>query len=164
MPRLLHILSRRRAERGSTALEMALIAPVFFLMFIGITEISLMMLTQHLLENATFNASRLAKTGYVATGQTQMATVLAALDSELGSLAPLIDVTKIGMTSTAYGNLSQINQPGQGIAGLGTAQQVVVYTISYPWKFFTPMIGQIIGDANNIMTLTSRIVVRNEPY
>ena len=153
-----------RARRGITALEMALIAPVFFTMLMGVVEVSLVMLAQHLLENATFNASRLAKTGYVTTGKTQMATVMAALDGELGSLAPLIDVTKLSMTSTAYGNLSQINQPGQGVAGLGAAQQVVVYTVSYPWKFFTPMIGQIMGDANNMLTLTSRIVVRNEPY
>lgn len=162
-----HLFARRisdRARRGVTALEMALIAPVFFLIFIGIMEVSLIMLTQHLLENATFNASRLAKTGYVAAGKTQMDTVMAGLDGELGSLAPLINVANISMTSTSYGSLSQIGQPGQGVSGLGAEQQVVVYTVSYPWKIFTPMVSQIIGDNNGIITLTSRIVARNEPY
>jgi Flp pilus assembly protein TadG len=155
---------RHRASKGTTAIEFALIAPTFFLLFIGLVEISLIMLAQNLLENATFNASRMAKTGYVVNGETQMQTVIGVLDTELGSLAPLLDVGKITMTSTAYGNLSQIGQPGQGTTGLGTAQQVVVYTVSYPWQIFTPIISTIIGDDNGIITLTSRIVVRNEPY
>lgn len=155
---------RDKSRRGSTAVEFAIIAPVFFMLFIGLTEISLIMLGQHLLENATFNSSRLAKTGYITAGKTQMETVMAALNAELGSLAPLIDVSKVTMTSTAYGNLSQIGQPEQGVASLGTAQQVVVYTVSYPWKLFTPMISDIMGDEHGIMVLTSRIVVRNEPY
>lgn len=153
-----------RLRRGAAAIEFALVAPAFFLIFIGVVEMSLAMLAQHLLENATFNASRLAKTGYIATGRTQIQTVMDVLDTELGSLAPLIDVAKISFTSTAFGQLDRIGLPGQGADGLGAADQIVVYTISYPWKIFTPMISNIIGDANGIITLTSHIVVRNEPY
>ncbi len=154
----------KRGERGATALEMALVAPVFFLLFIGIVEISLIALTQHLLENSTFNSSRLAKTGYVAEGKTQLDTIMEALNKEMSSLAPLVDVTKLSVTSTSYGNLSNIGQPEQGTAGLGTSGQVVVYTVSYPWKMFTPMIGNLIGDENGMVNITSRIVVKNEPY
>ena len=152
-----------RLRRGTTSIEFALIAPVFFMMFIGVIEMSLMMLTQHLLESATFNASRLAKTGFVAAGHTQIETVMDTLDTELAGLAPLIDVAKITFTSTSYGQLSQIGLE-DGTEGLGASDQVVVYTISYPWKFFTPMIGNIIGDQNLTINLNSRIVVRNEPY
>lgn len=155
---------RRKAERGITAIEFALIAPIFFMFLIGITEISLLLLAEHLLENASYNASRVAKTGYVAAGKTQMETVMDELILRLQGLAPLLDVAKISMTSTAYGSLSDIGQPEQGEEGLGTPEQVVVYTITYPWKIFTPMIGTIIGDENYIINLSSRIVVRNEPY
>ncbi len=153
-----------KPRKGATAVEMALIAPVFFMMLMGVTETSLIMLVQHLLESATFNASRLAKTGFVTEGRTQLETVMDSLNTQLGHLSPLVDVSKLSMISTSYGNLSQIDQPEQGTEGLGTAQEVVVYTISYPWKFFTPMIGDIIGDENVRVQLTSRIVVRNEPY
>src|SRR6185312_2359431 len=47
-------------RKGTTAVEMALIAPVFFLFLIGGTEMSLVLLTQHLMENAAYNTSRLA--------------------------------------------------------------------------------------------------------
>jgi hypothetical protein len=155
---------RNRFRKGTTAVEFAIIAPVFFLFFIGIVEISMIMLTQHLLENATYNASRLAKTGYVAAGKTQLETVMDVIDRELGSLSPLISVARLSFRSTVYGQLSQIDLPGQGAAGLGAADQVVVYTVSYPWKVFTPMMSDIIADDNGIINLTSRIVVRNEPY
>lgn len=154
-----------KARRGITAVEFALIAPVLMMFLMGITELSLILLAQHLLENATYNASRLAKTGYIEEDQTQLDTVTAELHDRLSGLSPLLDVSKITMISTAYGDLSAIGQPEQGEEEtLGTPGQVVVYTVSYPWKMFTPMIGNIMGDENKIITLSSRIVVRNEPY
>ncbi len=147
-----------------TAVEFALISPFVILFLVGVTELSLILLAQHLLENATYNASRLAKTGYVEEGKTQMATVTDALLTRLSGLNPLLDPTKVTLTSTAYGDLSAIGQPDQGEDSLGTPEQVVVYTVSYPWKIFTPLIGNLMGDENKLITLTSRIVVRNEPY
>jgi len=152
-----------RLRLGVTAVEMALIAPAFFLLFIGITEISLIMLAQHLLENASYNASRLAKTGYIAEGHTQLETVMDVLNRELGSLSPLINVSRLSFSSTGYGELSDIGQ-SEGSEGLGMAEQIVVFTISYPWQTFTPLMGEILGDENGIINLSSRIVVRNEPY
>jgi len=154
----------KKAKRGVAAMEFAMILPAFVLLMVGTTEISLVMLTQHLLENATYNASRTAKTGYIVAGKTQLETVMDVLLTRLGGLSPLIDPARLTVTSEAYGNLSQIGQPDQGEAGLGTADQVVVYTISYPWQTFTPLIGRLIGDENGIINLSSRIVVRNEPY
>lgn len=154
----------RRKQRGVAAVEFALIAPLFFLFLIGIMEVSLILLADHLLESATFNASRTGKTGYIETGKTQEQTVMDALFDRLQGLYPLIDPGKIQVSSQAYGNLSDIGQPEQEIEGLGVPGQVVVYTVTYPWKLFTPLIGQLMGDQNNIINLTSRIVVRNEPY
>lgn len=145
------------------AIEFALIAPALFFLLIGIMEISLIMLTEHLLENATYNASRTSKTGYIAEGKTQLETVMEVLNKRLAGLAPLLDSSKVTVTTTKYGKLSDIGQPEQGIESLGAAGEIVVYTVSYPWEFFTPLIGDLMGDEYGIMTLSSRIVVRNEP-
>ena len=155
---------KNRKRRAATAVEMALIAPVFFMMLMGTMETSLIMLAQHLLENAAYNASRLGKTGYVTAGKTQAETVRAALDKELNSLAPLINTDGVVMDSAAYADLSNIGVPGQETVGLGTASQVVVYTVTYSWKTFTPLMAEIIGDTTGNVKLTARIVVRNEPY
>lgn len=163
--RLLSFRSKHsKGERGVTAIEFALIAPLLIMLLVGITEMSLVLLANHLLENATYNASRTGKTGYVAAGQTQLETVTGVLLARLSGLAPLIDPTKITITTTSYGSLSDIGQPDEGTeSSLGTASEVVVYTITYPWTMFTPLIGNLIGDANRVINLTSRIVVRNEP-
>lgn len=150
------------ARKGTTAVEMALVAPVFFLLLMGMTEIGLMLGAQQLLENATFNTSRLAKTGYAANGLTQSQTVNQILDNELQSYGALINVNNVTMTSTSYTTFSGIGG-ASGVNGLGTASQIVVYTVSYPWKLFTPLLSAIIG-TNGFVTLTSQIVVRNEPY
>jgi len=156
--------AHNRFRKGLTSIEFALIAPAFFLIFIGLIEMSLMMLAQHLIENATFNASRLAKTGFIAEGKTQLETVMDVINRELGSLSPLINSSRVTFTSTVYGQITDIDVPEQGVAGLGTAEDIVVYTISYPWQVFTPLMNDIIGDQDGIIRLTSRIVVRNEPY
>jgi Flp pilus assembly protein TadG len=158
---------RTRAQSGVTAVEVALIAPAFFLLLIGTIEFALMMATQQLLDNATFNASRVGSTGYAASGQTQTQTVTQILNNELASFGSLINVNQVTLTSTSYNDFASIGTGGT--SGMGTPDQIVVYTVSYPWTFFTPMMGQILGSWNNtlhawVLNLTSQIVVRNEPY
>lgn len=153
-----------KKRKGVASIEFALIAPVLFFFLIGITEISLVMLAEHLLENATYNASRTSKTGYVAENKTQIETVMEELNKRLSGLAPLLDQSKVVVTYKKYADLSAIGQPGQGEDSLGTAGEIVVYTVTYPWKFFTPIVGDIMGDENGLMQISSRIVVRNEPY
>ena len=140
---------------------MALITPVFFTLLIGITEMTLIETAQQLLENAAFNTSRLAKTGFVTSGQTQSQTVSQIMTKELQSFGTFIDTSKVTVTSVAYNSFSAVG--GTGTNGYGTASQIVDYTITYPWSLVTPMIGSIIGTDGKI-TLTSHIVVRDEPY
>jgi Flp pilus assembly protein TadG len=163
----MRLRSPKQKRKGSTAVEMAMLAPAFFLLLIGITELGLVLTAQQILENAAFNASRLAKTGYVATGSTQVATVQQIIVNELGSFGTLIDTSQVVTTATTYNSFSGIGTGGTN--GYGAAQQIVVYTVTYPWKLFTPMIGQLIGTwdvatSSWILNISSRIVVRNEPY
>ncbi len=164
-----NMLRRDKSIQGSTAVEVALLAPVFFLILIGLVELSLLFTAQQLLENAAFNASRLAKSGYAVAGETQAQLVTSLLDNELQSYGSMIDVTQVTTSAESYNSFNAINQAGQGISGFGSASQIVVYTVNYPWKLFTPMLGEIIGTWNSIthtwqVNLTSQIVVRNEPY
>lgn len=153
---------RNTLRCGSVAVEMALITPVFFMMLMGVMETCLMFGAQQLLENAAYNTSRLAKTGFITSGQTQAQTVSQILTTELQSYGALINTANVTMTETDYNSFSSA-AAGGGASGYGTAQQIVVYTITYPWKLFTPMLSAIIG-TNGIVGLTSTIVVRNEPY
>lgn len=165
------IASRRgkakHSRKGAAAVELALIAPIFFMLIVGVVEMTMMMTAQQLMESAAYNTSRLAKTGYVTSGMTQMQTVSQVLNRQLESFGTFIDMSHVTMTAKAYSTFASIGS-GQGSEGLGTAEQIVVYTINYPWKLVTPMLGSLIGSqdayGNWIVNLQSRIVVRNEPY
>ena len=163
MLRLWKFKKRETTEGGATAVEMALITPVFFMLLIGITETSMIETAQQLMENAAYNTSRLAKTGYTAAGQSQSQTVTGIMNKELQAFGSFFDTTKITMTSLAYSSFTAAAGGTGGTNGLGTTQQIVVYTFTYPWKIFTPMIGNLIGTDGKI-TLTAKIVVHNEPY
>ena len=51
----------------------------------------------------------------------------------------------------------------QGSDGPGDAGEVVLYTVTYDWEIFTPLMAHVIGD-NGKITLSSSIAVRNEPW
>lgn len=188
--RTIRLLRNDNHREGMTAVEFALISPVLFLTIIGSLESSMVMFAEHLLEGASFNASRLGKTGFVAAGKTQEQTIKDLLAARVD---PILDPTKITLTSQSYKDYSSINQPepfidangngtrdngenftdvngngvwdaDQGKDGYGQAQEVVVYTVSYPWKLFTPVMKELMGDQQGEIIIKSRIVVRNEPY
>lgn len=179
------------SSEGVTALEFAMIAPVLIAMLMGTIEISLMMFAQYMLESATHQASRTGKTGYsnTAANQTQAQTIASILNARA---ALLFDTSKLSVSSLAYAQFDQIGQPepftdsnnngvrdanenytdvnlnGQydidmGRSSYGTSSEVVVYTATYPWPIFTPVVNQFIGQ-NGTITLSSRFVVKNEPY
>jgi Flp pilus assembly protein TadG len=159
-------LKRNRARRGAFTVEFALLAPPFFLLMMGIIELCLMEGAQQILESAAYNTSRLGKTGYVAGGQTQAQTINQVLINELSSYGSLIDVAHVTTTQASYSSFSGA-AAGGGTLGYGTEEQIVTYTITYPWKIFTPLMCSALGSAcgtGSIVNLTSTIVVRNEPY
>lgn len=183
------LISLLQEDDGASALEFALISPVLLLMTIGIIEISLMMLTQNVMESATFVASRLGKTGYIANQMTREETILQALhDSAEG----LLDTTKVTIATESYNEFGDVGDPepfvdanangvhdngenytdvnanghydtDMGAAGEGNSGQVVVYTVSYPWHVVTPILSAIVGD-HGVFSLTARTVVKNEPF
>ncbi len=46
---------------------------------------------------------------------------------------------------------------------LGSAEQIVIYTVEYPWPVFTPFLKNVLG-TNGIATLSSSALVKNEPF
>lgn len=178
---------RRLGRDGIAALEFALIAPVVMLMLMGVIEFSMIGFVQSVMESATFNASRLGKTGYNTTGVSRTQTIINMINQRT---AGLLDPTMISVSSTAYGQFGSVglnesytdtNANGRydageayvdanangvadiGTSGYGNTGEVVLYTISYPWPIYTPFIGAFFGN-NSTVTISTRAVVKNEPW
>lgn len=172
-----------------TAVEFAFIAPVLLILLFAIIEFSLVMLTNNLMESATSISSRLGKTGFAQSGQSREETILQSVRTRVGSL---IDPAYLNVTTKVYSTFSQIGVPepwtdknGNGIpetgeyddingngtydtdigrAGYGGAGDIVVYTVTYPWSIQTPLIRELIGDKEGNIMLSTKAVVKNEPY
>ncbi len=175
-----------RNTEGVTAIEFAIIAPVFILVLMGIIEFSLVMFTSSVIEGATAASGRYGKTGYTAPYTSRQEQIIATITSKT---AGLLDPDKITITTTVYPafnsieqeepyidtnrngvhdygeDYTDVNSNGQwdssGVAGLGNGNDVVVYTVSYPWEIHTPIIANFL---ENTMLLSSRTVVKNEPF
>jgi len=177
------------SRSGATALEFALIAPILLALIMGIVETGLVFAADILLKNATHTAARTGRTGFVEVDSTREATVITIIKRQADLL---MDPAKLTISSKAYAafegvrtpepfidangngqrddgeNYTDVNGNGQydldrGKTGLGGASQVVLYTVSYPWTFITPMIGNLIAQ-DGVLTLTATAVVQNEPY
>jgi Flp pilus assembly protein TadG len=177
-----------RCVSGITSIEFAMVVPVMMLLIMGIIEFSLIMFTNAVLENAANVTARYGATGFVAAGSSRQDQIIANVRNMTGGL---LDPDRIIITTTVYASFDQVERPetcinpatapcpgtagvnyvdingnGQwdadmGVAGLGNANDIVVYQITYPWPVTTPVINTIIGNPFNI---TVRTVVKNEPY
>jgi Flp pilus assembly pilin Flp len=179
----------RKEQRGVAAVEFAIIAPVFLILIFGIIEVSSILYVTMVLEGATTTSSRLAKTGYQAQGATRQDMIYDMIKQNAGLL---VDTKKISIASLSYGSFSNIGQPepftdlnsngiwnfnepysdvngngkwdsDMGITGLGGANDIVLYKITYPWPVYTPLLSKFMGN-NGIYTITTNVIVKNEPY
>ena len=177
----------KACEKGATAIEFALILPPLVFLILGSIEFSLYLFVQSALEGATFAASRLGKTGYVANEMTREETIRASLDDRIGFF---LNPDKIAITSKSYDDFSSVGKPepfidanhngvrdsnenytdangngvydeDMGVSGAGDAGEVVVYTVTYPWQIMTPFIQDYLGKTSDI---SSKFIVKNEPY
>lgn len=176
-----------RGDDGISTLEFAFIAPILLIIMMGIVEFSLIMFTMAAMESATGITARLGKTGYTAPGMSREQQIVASIENrtagllnplliqisskvysnfdKIGDAEPFIDGNGNGVYNFGEG-YSDVNGNGQwdadmGAAGYGNANDIVVYTVTYPWTIVTPIIGTVLGNPFNISV---RTVVKNEPY
>lgn len=177
----------RYCNKGVTAIEFAFIAPVLLMVIMGTMEIALMMYAQNMMEGSAFLGSRTGKTGYVEEGMTQEETILQTINNRAGIL---LDTDNINITSKSYSEFGDVGQPepfvdtnengvrdygenytdingdgeyseDMGVEGYGLAVEITMYTITYDWPIFSPLLQPFFGASK---TLTATTVVKNEPY
>lgn len=181
---------RADANKGSAALEFAMVAPAFFLLLMGTIEAGVIFFAQSSLQNAVNDAARLVRTGQSAcftkdsnnkcqpmTADQFRAQVCSEVSALLqncsadanGNSDLQFDVTAYPSGFTAAANSSPLDAqrslPNLTTFNIGNACDVVLVRAFYRWPVFTPMLSFFLADMNdNKHLLATAAAFRNEPY
>jgi len=159
---------------GVTAVEFSMIAVPFVFMTVGIIEMALVFTSQALLQESTFTASRLIRTGQLqqspSAGQEDMFRDAVCDFSAL--LIPCDDiqfqVVEVPSFDEADDNPPQFDDEGNLLDtpfDPGEASSVVVIRVVYNYPIRTPLMEPLLANHDNgVRTMLSTIVLQTEPY
>jgi Flp pilus assembly protein TadG len=162
-----------RRQEGTTAIEFSLMAIPYFMLTIGIMEVSIMYASACLLEGATNSAARLIRTGQVQQAEgvdpqemfrdaiCDYASVLLACDKIVIEVRPMDSFTDYDALAAQYdedGNLVS-----QGFDAGGSNNRILI-RVAYRYEMLTPFIGPLLVGADNSRLFMSTIVLQTEPY
>ena len=172
-------------EAGVTAVEFAIVTPVFLALLLGIFDFGHMIYAQAVLQGAVQQAGR--NSGLEA-GASQMTRLDEDVRSQIGNIVPqgsvltsrknyenfsvvtkpedFVDADKDGIYSEDE-CFTDVNANGQwdedrGIEGLGGADDVVLYTATLRYERIVPL-NLIIG-GDNTRTVTASTTLRSQPF
>lgn len=190
--RFKNIFRRLRADgnKGSVAIEFAMVAPVFLLMLMATIESGVIFFAQSALQNAVNDAARLVRTGQSACftkdagGNCQMITadefrdqvcnqvdvLLHVCDKDAGGNSDLqFDVKAYPNGFNGVTNSSPLDASGElpnmTAFDTGGACNVVLVRAFYRWPVVTPGLGFLLANMkgpNHL--LATAAAFRNEPY
>ena len=164
-----------RAERGTAAVEMALVATPFFMLLFGIIEIAMIFMISSTLENGMDIAARTIRTGQFQSGNSATAAAFkTSICNTFGwfqsDCTSHLSVDVRTYTTFAAVTAPQVVQNGVfNSAALtftpGGPQDIVVVRAYYQWPLIAPMFNQALQQLNGgSALLTSTAAFRNEPY
>ena len=162
-----------RGNKGVTAVEFSLIGIPFVLMTVGIIETALMLTTNSMLQESTFAASRLIRTGQVQqapSGAEEMFRDAVCDFSEL--LIPCDDiqfqVQEVPSFADAADNEPGVDEDGNFTAtpfDPGVENSVVIVRVLYNYPIRTPMMQMLLSNREGgRRTMLSTVVLQTEPY
>lgn len=166
-----------RAKRGTAALEFALVAMPFFLLTIGLAEISMIGFAQTSLDLGVSEAARQIRTGRAQTNNLSQSDIQNQICDEINNFVVLqcdgnlfLDVDRFSSFVDASNSSNDPIQEGEfqdtGFGYTpGAPSDIVVVRAYYRWKILTPMFEPVFQNVNGgERILVSTMMFRNEPY
>ncbi|MEJ0027977.1 MAG: TadE/TadG family type IV pilus assembly protein [Rhizomicrobium sp.] len=165
---------RDDSRKGSAALEFGIIAPVFFILLLGIVENGVIFFAGSTLQYATDNAAR-----YVRTGQAQAASMTQAqfrtrICNDIAPLLACDSNLQIDMQAYAGYGGATFSPPTDANGNVnpnlshyqpGVACNVVLVRAFYTWKVLTPGLSVFLTNiTGGYHLITATAAFRNEPF
>lgn len=157
----------RRDERGATAVEFALIAPLLFLALFSIIEIGVLAMMSSGLDNAVFETARKIRTGRddrPVSGGAFEDQICAQLGGDASACRSRLTISVQKFDRFSDANLTVESQP-DGQFNTGTAGDIVIVKANYIWPLMTPFVATAYNRSGPLsVTLASRVAFKNEPF
>jgi Flp pilus assembly pilin Flp len=170
----------RRDSRGATAVEFAMIAPLFFLLLGVILETGLMLFTEYVLQTSVQEAARLVRTGQAQDGQMAAANLKAKICQLSGVIIDCPGKVVVYMASAKDFGVLQPSMPsylgvgkkadgspGPTSFNCGGPSDAVGLIATYDWDFNIPYFMNFLSNmSGNSKTrrLAGVVMFKNEPF
>jgi Flp pilus assembly protein TadG len=165
----------RRNERGSAAVEFAIIAPLFFFLMFVIAETALVFIAEQVMDNAVFETARLIRTGQVQNGGWSDEDFREEVCGRMSVFVDCESGTNFFIEVKSYDNFEDIDTAApiddeeefeEPVAfEFGEAGSIVVVRVYYQWPT-NPIFGALSlqNMENGKRLIGSFAAFRNEPY
>jgi Flp pilus assembly protein TadG len=171
MPRRVQTCSRRpgfrRDERGATAVEFALVAPLLCFALLSVFEIGMLGMMCSGLDNAVGEVARKIRTGQ-AGAPTDAATFEDQICTTLGgnmSVCRTRLVVSVQKFSKFLDAGASANTPPNGAFDKGAASDIIIVKADYNWPLMSPFLATAFHRSSPLtVTLGSRLAFKNEPF
>lgn len=170
--RLASLFKRRRAKSGATALEFALVAPIFFVMIFGILEAGAVYIGEAWLQYATSDVGRMVRTGQIQLQNVDQTTFRNMVCARLSPYLPCDGNLRVEVQ--AYSDfpsanfLPPVDANGNFNAAAynpGAACQVVLVRNVYKWTVHTPVFAAfLVNTGTDKRLISAAAAFRNEPF
>ena len=163
--------SLRRNCKGSSAIEFAILFPIFIFLIFSIIEFGFLMFLNSVVNNAVTEAGRVGITGsnyafrqVLEPGEDPLSRdqyVEKALKDKMG---PLADYGILDVKTQKYSNLGTLSLGGGGSTlGFGSSGEIVVYNVTFTADILSPLLVPFIG-TNGKYVITAQTVLQNEGF
>ncbi|TXI86152.1 MAG: pilus assembly protein [Cupriavidus sp.] len=152
---------RPSRARGASAVEFALVAPLFFLLLFSVVDFSAMMWANLTMQHAVREGARYAVTGQTgldpdqASPQRYRAVLEKIHDSSLG----VFDMSGAQVTTWVNGS----SQPS-GAGMFGAAGDIVVIQVDCNWPLLTPLVAAFFTSTGGKYRFSVAATMRNEAF
>jgi Flp pilus assembly protein TadG len=167
MSRIRQNLRFGRDERGATAVEFALVAPLLFFSLLSLVEIGMLGMMSSALDNAVVESARRIRTGRD-DGPTSASTFKSQICTNMGGAVNSC-MDRLTVSVQKFPKFYDANQvaaaPPAGQFNKGGPGDIVLVKANYRWPLITPFlaVGSTRPDPMHVI-IAARTAFKNEPY
>ncbi|MCI4646230.1 MAG: pilus assembly protein [Hyphomonadaceae bacterium] len=158
-------------DKGVSAIEFALIGPLFLLFTIGIIEFGLYFLKKNLVSHVLYEASRNIQTGEIQSSANPQQTFI---DEYCADSPGFLRCNEISFDVRSFDSVAAVSfpapvyddagNPQNFVFQPGSGEQITAMRASIPHQFITPLMRKYFQPTEDPALIVGHSIAKNEPF